>query len=889
MQPLVESGVLKGVQHLLERGVRGNLTTLEPQLSPMLWTSIATGKHAYHHGVHGFTEVDPLSGRTVPVSAATRRCKTIWEMLGQHGLKSHVVSWFATQGEQGLNGRMVSNMFNHLKCKPGDAPEDWPAPMPGTYWPADLADTMNRLRISPREVDPDEVIRLLVPNAQEVDQKKDRKLWLLAERLAESYSVHSAATCLMETDPDWDFMAVYYRAIDEISHLFMRFHPPRMEGVPERDFEMYREVVNGAYRVHDLMLRRLIQLAGPDTAIVLVSDHGFHSDHLRPKFTPRVPAGITVWHRRQGVIVAAGPGIKKEETIYGARLLDVTPTVLTWFGLPVGEDMEGRVLAEAFVEPPAVQSIPTWEDSASDGRRHGSLSEADNHSLLEQFEALGYIEKVSDDPDKAAAETNRENRWNLARACMDGGRFEQALPLLEDIHEAAPERADYTQVLAHCQMRLGLLAEADETIGVALESFGQAELARLLKANIAFEKGNGFEALRHLEIIRAKDSGDVQVQLLLARTYLKLRRWAQAGEAARKVLKMDGQNPQAFLVLARQQLHYNDPQQAAASALEAIGSQYGNAEGHFLLGVALFKSGEPRDALKTLINALKLDKSLVPALRFLVRIYRALGEQSAALECEWRAHLMRTQRIRESRERADRLRNEVAVRAAERLEARGKREREQARPAADAPVSGAAEFVLVSGLPRSGTSLMMQILKAGGMELMADGMRTADPDNPEGYWEWEEIKTLAQNPQILEKARGKAVKVVSALLRHLPVKHTYRIIFMRRPVSEVVRSQWAMLARRGGVPKAEEEHLVRTQEMHVTSILAALRESKRVELLEVDYPELVASPEGQLPGIVAFLGPGILPRAAQMTSVIKPALYRQRDRRDLVEVSGPLR
>ena len=111
---LLEEGGMDGIRSLMDGGIHGNLATLEPQLSPMLWSSIATGKMAYHHKVPGFTEVDPVSGQVVPVSAATRQCKTLWEMLGEKGLRSHVVSWFATQGEQNLNGKMVSNMFPHL-------------------------------------------------------------------------------------------------------------------------------------------------------------------------------------------------------------------------------------------------------------------------------------------------------------------------------------------------------------------------------------------------------------------------------------------------------------------------------------------------------------------------------------------------------------------------------------------------------------------------------------------------------------------------------------------------------------------------------------------------------------------------------------------------------
>jgi predicted AlkP superfamily phosphohydrolase/phosphomutase len=298
INPLMDAGAMPTLEKLVNSGTSGNLTTLEPQLSPMLWTSIATGKMAYHHGVPGFTEVDPQSGAIVPVSAATRKCTTVWEMLAEKGLKSHIVSWFATQGEQNIPGKMVSNMYCHVPIVPKDSdPDSWPPPPPGTYWPEELAELLNEDRVSLHDIDPDYVLRLFVPNGHQVDQSKDQRLSALAKRLSEAFSAHNAAVRLMEIDPEWDFFAVYYRTIDEICHQFMHYHPPKMDGIPEEDFEMYKEVVNGAYRMHDLMLKRLLELAGPDTSVMLVSDHGFHSDHLRPKFTPRVPAGITVWHR----------------------------------------------------------------------------------------------------------------------------------------------------------------------------------------------------------------------------------------------------------------------------------------------------------------------------------------------------------------------------------------------------------------------------------------------------------------------------------------------------------------------------------------------------------------------------------------------------------------
>lgn len=878
IHPLIDAGQLPAVRRLVETGFSGNLGTLEPELSPMLWTSIATGKHAYHHGVHGFTEVDPATGRVVAVSAASRRCKTLWQMLGEKGLKSNVVSWFATQGERDFPGCMVSNMFNSFKHRQDDAPEDWPAPPAGTYWPESLAERMNGLRVSPWDMDGDEIIRLFVPDAPKIDQKKDRKLWYLAERLAETFSVHAAACDLLQ-QTDWDFTAVYYRAIDEICHEFMYYHPPRMAGISEEEFDLYQAVVTGAYRLHDLLLTRLMQLAGPDTAIILVSDHGFHSDHLRPPYTPLVPAGITVWHRPHGILAAAGPGFKADALVYGARLLDIAPTILTWFGLPVGEDMEGRVLREAFVEPPEVRFIPSWEAAEGARPHYTPLSGDDQQAVLDQFVALGYLDAIPDDPAQAAAETVRENLWNLARACFDGGRLEQALPLLEEVYFLHPERPDYAQLLARCQMRLGLLQEAAETIEACLDGFGRTETAHLIRANIALEQKDYAIALQHLNSVRARLPRDLQLLNLLGRSLLAMRRWQDCMEVCRTALEVDPDNAIARLNLARCELATKRPEEAVDHALEAVGLQYGNPQGHFLLGVALFRLARFEQAVQALRVALTLAPEHFPAYRFLAAALRAMGRTQEALDLQLtlvhRVAEARTQRQR----RAAQLRVEAEQRADERLHTRRlQREQEQKRreAAAASALPPDQEFVIVSGLPRSGTSLMMQMLEAGGLPAMTDGQRCADEDNPEGYREWEEIKKLPKQPLIIEQAHGKAVKVISALLSHLPSKHRYKIVFMRRPMAEVVSSQWKMLDRRGAAVNSEREHLEQNQARHAEEILHRLRRSDRVELMEVDYPSLIADPLAGVARLAEFLGPERLTHPEAMASRIKPDLYRNR-------------
>lgn len=878
IQPLVDAGQMPALQRLLEQGTSGNLTTLDPQLSPMLWTTIATGKHAYHHGVPGFTEVN-AAGQVVPVSAATRRCKTVWEILGERGLKSHVVSWFATQGEQPPQGCIVSNLYNSFKHRKEDAPEDWPQPPPGTYWPEELAEHLNERRVSPWDIDPDAVLRLFVPDAPAIDQTKDPRLWHLAQRLAEASSVHSAACWLMENRPDWDFTAIYYRAIDEICHEFMPFHPPQMKGALDADFARYRDVVNSAYRFHDLLLARLMNLAGPATAIMLVSDHGFHSDHLRPTFTPRVPAGITVWHRPQGIFAAMGPGFKPDALIYGARLLDVTPTILTYFDLPVGQDMEGRVLREAFERAPEVKTIPTWESESKPlPSQKSRLTDADNRALLQQFVDLGYINEISADPDKAAEETNRENTWNLARACMDTGRYEQALPLLEDISHRYPERLDYAQVLARCYLRLGLLNEAEQTVAACLEGFGDQTGAHMIQANIAIERKQPAKALEYLAIVAEQRPRDLAYLSLRIEALLKLHRWEDCQQTCHTSLEVDPQNALAQIGLARAALHLDQPENAVNYALAATGFQYGNPRGHFLLGVALVKLKQWAAAAQALGLATQLSPHFYPAWHYLAAALRHTGNAEAADGALLKLRLYRQEHRQVEPERTARVRAESAARvpalaAAGRRRLEAKRER-AASSQSDIPAD--QEFVLVSGLPRSGTSLMMQMLRAGGMPIMHDGKREADIDNPEGYWEWEDIKHLPKRPLLIEQAHGKAIKVISALIPALPTKHKFKIIFMTRPVQEVVASQWKMLEHKGTNPKTEREHLETAQQKHALEILTALRKHPRVTLLEVDYPALVRDPEAWSARVTDFLGAERLPRFAGMSAVVKPALHRQR-------------
>ena len=244
---------------------------------------------------------------------------------------------------------------------------------------------------------PDEVTEDLVlpfiPLGAEIDQRTDRGLEAFAGLMSECCSIQNAVTAAMEMGP-WEFTAVYFDSIDHFSHTFMPFHPPRQEHIAESAYEFYKGVIAGIYRFHDMMLARLVELAGPDALVLVCSDHGFQSGNLRPLGNPNEPAGPTFWHREHGMFVLHGPGVRRDERIYGATLLDLAPTLLTLLGLPVGEDMDGKPLLEALVDPTPPGRIPSWDDVPGKDGQHPPGFEwtappQEAQEIMRQMAALG--------------------------------------------------------------------------------------------------------------------------------------------------------------------------------------------------------------------------------------------------------------------------------------------------------------------------------------------------------------------------------------------------------------------------------------------------------------------------------------------------------------------
>jgi len=184
-------------------------------------------------------------------------------------------------------------------------------------------------------------------------------------------------------------------------------------------------------------------------------------------------------------------------------------------------------------------------------------------------------------------------------------------------------------------------------------------------------------------------------------------------------------------------------------------------------------------------------------------------------------------------------------------------------------------ITIVSGLPRSGTSLMMQMLVAGGMTPLADGERAADADNPRGYLEWERIKTLPNDPGCIAEGQGKVVKVISRLLLALPAGHDYRVIFMQRPLPEVLASQDQMLRRRGTYKDGADPSVIAAAfEKHLRDVYAWLHGKAYVKSIRVNYHDALKNPQEISNMLAEFLGISL--NVDAMTQQVDASLYRNR-------------
>ena len=375
IRPLMAAGRLPTLRDLVGRGWSATLQSMEPTISPAIWTTIATGQRPAVHGITGFLAPGP-DGREIPVTSNVRRREPLWAIASRHERSVNVVGWYVTWPVEPVKGVMVSDRFVDADRGElvGGGSQSLSREHPGVY-PAELAPELEKLFVrADRFIDPYEREFHALVKAYPVDATRTA----IAERL-------------MRERPA-DLTLVYLWGVDPMQHVFWKYYQPetwRGPPLPAFEVELNRNKIPDYYADTDAFLARLLAAMGPRDTVVVVSDHGAGPVHT---YDPTSP--VSGDHRPEGVVIMAGNHVRHGEGQGGASILDITPTVLYLLGLPVGRDMEGRVL-EAAIDPGFLaanppRAIATHEVRTHEGQDAAVPTDADER-IKDRLKSLGYL------------------------------------------------------------------------------------------------------------------------------------------------------------------------------------------------------------------------------------------------------------------------------------------------------------------------------------------------------------------------------------------------------------------------------------------------------------------------------------------------------------------
>ncbi|WP_084205827.1 alkaline phosphatase family protein [Psychroserpens mesophilus] len=845
--PLIAKGEMPALKKLIERGVYGNMSTMNPPYSPMLWSTVATGKTPDKHGVLGFIEIMPNMKGVRPVTTNSRKAKAIWNILHHKGYKSNLVGWWPSFPAEPINGVVVSDKFQKVSKDPNKK-----SPIvKGTIHPEAFTKEIQDLRMFPHEITEAHILPC-IPNASKIDQEKDKGLENFAKMLAENTSVHAAATNLLRTT-EWDFMAVYYDLIDHFCHAFMKYHPPKLKPISQNMFDIYNQAVVSAYKIQDMMLERTLELVDEDTTVIVASDHGFESGHRRILKMPKYPAAPALEHRQFGIFVAAGPNIKKNEKVFGLGLIDIAPTILHMFNLPVGKDMDGKVALDIFKDPKDVKYIDSWEAVEGDFGQHESDSNEilDDQETMKQLVDLGYIEKPDENIEIAILKTSCDLKHNLARVYLGKKDYVKAKALLLELiqgdypvyDEKAFEKKNKDALIKQgfkvgdsvidtipFYMDLLTIALSEKDYDLAdkyLKTLRASDVkfeinTSVAEATILVGQGKIEKALKCLEDAKnKKPNGSIWYQI--GKIHRKLNHFEEAKRAFENALKFEIDSSKTHQSLAETLLRLHQYEEAAEHALTSIELVKYFPDAHYVLGEALEKLGDLENAK----IAYETAASLKPVEH--VRAEKAIENLEEKLE--------------EQRTLTDK--------------AEYKYRKDQ--------------IVIVSGLPRSGTSLMMQMLNQGGITVLTDENRKPDVSNPKGYYEYDPVMALHKDNSWLGLAKNKSVKVVAPLLKFLDPQYRYKVIFMNRDLDEIVKSQQKMI---GKDPEVLPTRLFDAYKKHLNQVEVWKDKEPGVELIYINYKDVLENSSEALEKVTSFIG--VEMNKNEMAKCVDKALYRNK-------------
>jgi len=484
-------GRLPNLDGLIRDGTSGPLRSMEPLLSPVIWTTIATGHTADRHGVTWFMVDNPNTGGRMPITSSTRRVKAFWNLLDEAELRTGVIGWWATWPAEQIDGFIVSDFLAYHGFGVSGHKVDTDV---GRTHPPELLAEIDPLLPRPEAIGDDDLARFVDLPPDELAELTARPFEFaepihhLRNILATASAWSAVATSQAEHLPT-EVLAVYFEAIDSTSHLFMRHADPPLAGIDAAERERFRRAVDEMYVYQDELIGRLLSRVDDRTTVMIVSDHGFKTGADRPlqAATIDVPTAH-LWHTLDGILIARGPHVKRGARIDGAGIADITPTLLHALGLPRGDDMAGHVLHDLFetdwMNRHPVATIPSWEGDDDDRLRPdvadaGSAVAADVEARLR---ALGYI-----GDDRPASSEVHDNLGNIQLRRGDVGA---ALAEFERAVAADPSSANPHRNLGAVYRRLGRTSEARRELELTLRLAPDAHPVRVELGDLDLEAGD---------------------------------------------------------------------------------------------------------------------------------------------------------------------------------------------------------------------------------------------------------------------------------------------------------------------------------------------------------------------------------------------------------------
>ncbi|MFQ5701756.1 MAG: alkaline phosphatase family protein [Acidobacteriota bacterium] len=643
LDPLIERGVTPNLARLKARSAWGYMRSYEPILSPLLWTTVMTGKGPEQHGIIDFLVADSVTGKRTPISSRSRRVRTLWEIFTQRGLTADVIAWWATWPATPLNGRMVTDRVAYSLFNVDAA-------RTSLTYPPELWKKLRGLVRSADAIGYEQVARFLDITDEEFAAARrlaarDRAggykqpINHLTKIIAASETYQRIALELLrEGQPE--LFAVYYQGIDEVCHRFAHFMAPKMDMVSMADFRRYHRAVQEYYIYQDELLGELLSRLDPASTVIVISDHGFRSGSARPTDGPADIEGKPgKWHRLYGIAMIVGEGIPAGR-FDTATLYDVAPTILSLAGLPLADDMKGVPLLK---RPPGRGSPPpriaTYERPASTPPVAGGPRAppgAADEDLLRNLASLGYISSTGGSGGPASHEPGDPSsvtaHTNMATVLLRKGDLPGAEAQLRQALDLAPSYFPALMGMARVLVMQKRIGEALEMTRRAIARNQKPEPGAYVQlALLASRAGRTAETGSFLARLRERRPAEAGVEVGLGVLALKAGRPAEAEARLRACLALNPASPEAMGWLFS--LYQDDGREVELEddIRKALAVNDQSILHHNWLGLILERLGDARGAEKQFERALEIAPDFGGTMANLGSLYGRTGRLEKAV------------------------------------------------------------------------------------------------------------------------------------------------------------------------------------------------------------------------------------------------------------------